>query len=191
MALQYKEIQYNTIHINLLTGEQQGETYRAIHPAGYVPALVMEGRTLAESVAICEYLDETQGGRPLRPSDPYLRAQMRQLVELINAGTQPLQNLLVLNKVGEEKRAWAQFFVGRGLSVFEQVLGRLRAEGGRGPFCMGDSLTLADCFLVPQLYSARRFEVDLSKFPLCLEVELAVLETPACKASAPEVWQPS
>lgn len=191
MALSYKEIPYDTVHINLLEGEQQGEAYRKNNPMGYVPALAIDGRLLAESVAICEYLDETRPERALRPADPYLRARMRQLVELINADTQPLQNLLVLHKVGEGKKAWAQFFIERGLSAFESVLRQVRAEGVNGPFCLGDSLTMAECFLVPQLYNARRFEVDLTPFPLALSAEAATLATPAGKASAPDAWQPA
>ena len=190
-ALAHKQIAFDAVHINLLAGEQQGEAYRAHNPMGYVPALRIDGRLLAESVAICEYLDETRPEAPLRPADPYLRARMRQLVELVNADTQPLQNLLVLHRIGEKKKEWAQFFIERGLRAFEEVLRGLRGEGVAGPFCLGAEPTMAELYLVPQLYNARRFEVDLAPYPLAREAEAAALATDAGKASAPEAWQPA
>lgn len=189
-ALLYKGVAFETVHINLLEGEQRAEAFREKNPAGYVPALAIDGKVLAESVAICEYLDDTRPEPPLRPSDPYLRARMRQLVELINAGTQPLQNLLVLGRLGDGKNAWARDFIGRGLGAFEAALRGLRHEGVGGPFCLGSGVTMAELYLVPQLYNARRFDVDLSPFPLCLEVEGAALGTEACERSSPAVWQP-
>jgi maleylacetoacetate isomerase len=189
-ALAHKQIPFETVHINLLAGEQQGDAYRATNPVGYVPALSIDGHLLAESVAICEYLDETRPGPSLRPADPYLRARMRQLVELVNADTQPLQNLLVLNRIGEGKKPWAQFFIERGLNALEAVLRSLRAEGVAGPFCLGSEVTMAELYLVPQLYNARRFDVDLAPYPLALAAEAAALATDAARASAPEAWQP-
>lgn len=189
-VLAHKQIAFESVFVNLLASEQQSEAHRQISPMGLVPALRIDGRLLGESVAICEYLDETRPAAPLRPADPYLRARMRQLVEVVNAGTQPLQNLLVLGKVGEQKKEWAQFFIARGLRGIEATLGALRAEGVGGPFCLGDALTLADVFLAPQLYNARRFELDLSPYPLALAAEAAALATPAGQASAPDAWQP-
>jgi maleylacetoacetate isomerase len=189
-ALAHKQIAFEATPVNLLAGEQKTEAFLSRNPLGCVPALRIDGRLLSESVAICEYLDETRPERPLRPADPFLRARMRQLVELINADTQPLQNLLVLQKIGEGKQAWARFFIERGLAAFEATLRGLREEGTSGPFCLGADPTLADLFLVPQLYNARRFDLDLSPYPLALAAEQAALATEAARASAPDAWQP-
>ena len=189
-ALAHKQIAFESVAVNLLASEQQSETFRQLNPNGYVPALAIDGHLLTESVAIVEYLDETRPERPLRPADPYLRARMRQLVELVNADTQPLQNLNVLHRLGEVKKEWAQHYIARGLTAFEATLGALRAEGIGGPFCLGDALTLADAYLVPQLYNARRFEVALEGFPLALAAEAAALATEAGRASGPEAWGP-
>lgn len=189
-ALVHKQIAFDSVAVNLLAGEQQADDYRRLNPNGYVPALAIDGHLLTESVAIVEYLDETRPERPLRPADPVMRARMRQLVELVNADTQPLQNLNVLQRLGDAKKEWAQHFITRGLTAFESTLRQLRAEAIGGPFCLGEAPTLADVYLVPQLYNARRFDVALEGFPLALAAEAAALATEAGQASAPDAWKP-
>jgi maleylacetoacetate isomerase len=195
-ALAEKQLAHASVSVNLLAGEQGDPAFREKSPAGFVPALVVGDRVLTESVAICEYLDDIAPERPLRPADPFSRAQMRQLVELVNAGTQPLQNLYVLRKMGDKpaQDAWARQAIERGLGAFEAALATSRAQGsgaGSGPFCVGPSITLADIFLAPQLYNARRFQVDLAPFPLCTTAERAALETDAGRASHPDAWAPA
>jgi maleylacetoacetate isomerase len=190
-ALAHKKIPFEAVPVNLLQGEQHQPEHRSRNEVGYVPVLQIDGHLLAESVAICEYLEETRPEAPLLPGTPYLRARMRQLVELVNADTQPLQNLLVLHRVGEGKKEWAQFFIQRGLTAVEAALRSLRAEGHQGPFALGESLSLADLYLTPQLYNARRFEVDLTPFPLALQAEAAALATASGRASHPDAWQPA
>jgi glutathione S-transferase len=138
-------------------------------------------------------LDDLQPSPPLRPADPFARARMRQLVEIVNAGTQPLQNLLAMRKVSsatDEQRAWARYWIERGLLAFERVLHTSRSEGHTGGHCVADHLTLADLFLVPQLFNARRFDVDLSLYPLSLEMEASAIATPSYALARPESWQP-
>lgn len=191
-ALAHKSVPYEAIAVNLLEGAQTHAEYRAANPTGYVPCLVVDGRALGESVAIVELIDDLFPEPSLRPADPWQRARMRQLVEIVNAGTQPLQNLWVLRKVSSEKEgqaAWAREVIGRGLAAFETLLAAIRAEGTAGPFCFGEAPTFADLFLVPQLFNARRFATDLGPYPLCLEVERAALATEGCRVAAPDVWE--
>ena len=101
IVLQWKGIDYEYKSIQLLSDDQNKEEYKKLNPMGRVPALVIDGHTLAESVSIMEYLEETRKERPMLPADPVQRATVRQLVEIINSGIQPLQNLGVLNALGE------------------------------------------------------------------------------------------
>jgi maleylacetoacetate isomerase len=192
-VLAEKGLAFDSIHVNLLAGDQSAADYRAKSPTGYVPALAIDGHVLSESVAICEYLDETRPALPLRPSDPFLRARMRQLVEIVNADTQPIQNLGVLKKVSEDRAVqaeWAAFFIARGLGAFERLLGTLRNELPPGPHALGPQFSLADVFLVPQLYNARRFGVDLGPFPLAVAIEESAKLRPAYAASHPDRFEP-
>jgi maleylacetoacetate isomerase len=191
-ALAHKKVPYEAVAVNLLEGAQTQAEYRAANPTGYVPCLVVDGRALGESVAIVELIDDLFPEPRLRPADPWQRARMRQLVEIVNAGTQPLQNLWVLRKMSSEKdgqAAWAREVIGRGLAAFETLLAAIRVEGTAGPFCFGEAPTLADLFLVPQLFNARRFATDLGPYPLCLAVEQAALATEACRVAAPDAWE--
>lgn len=195
-GLEIKGISYRSNAIDLLTGAQLGEAYKNESPMGQVPCLVVDGRPLSESVAILEWLDETHPTPPLLPNDAWLRARVRQLVEIVNAGTQPLQNLAVLEHVSHAMndknaaKAWAQHFIVRGLSAFEHQLELLAREGVTGPHAVGASVTLADLFLVPQLYNARRQDLDLAPYPRLLSVESAALATDAAKSSHPDRFQP-
>jgi maleylacetoacetate isomerase len=115
-------------------------------------ALQIDGHTLVESVAIMHYLDETRPQRPLLPQDFHKRAKVRELCEIISSGIQPLQNLIVLIHVGEEKKKeWAQHWITRGFRAVEKLL-----STSAGKYCVGDEITLADCCLVPQVFNARR-----------------------------------
>lgn len=189
-ALAHKNISFEKVAVNLLEKVQMSEAHRARNPVGHVPALeVSPGKFLAESVAIIEWLEETQPEPRLYPTDPWARARVRQVVELVNAGVQPLQNLVVLDKVstvGEEKQAWSRFFNERWLAAAENLLLQIDAELGEGTFCVGNSLTAADLFVVPQLSAARRFGADVSKCPRLLKAEASALATPHAEGARPE-----
>lgn len=189
-ALAEKGLAFRSVAVNLLGGEQKSDDYAKTSPTAYVPALSIDGRVITESVAIVELLDDLQPTPPLRPADPFLRAKMRQLVEIVNAGTQPLQNLSVLHRISPERPAqvaWAKPFIERGLSSFAHALDGLPD----GPYCLGDVVSMADLFLVPQLYNARRFDVPLDGFARLLAIESACLAREACKAASPDAWQPA
>ncbi|WP_394850774.1 maleylacetoacetate isomerase [Pendulispora brunnea] len=188
-ALQVKKIAYESVAVNLRQGEQHGDEHRERSPTGYVPCLFIDGRPVVESVAIIELLDELFPDPPLYPRDPWARARVRAMVEVINAGTQPLQNLVVLERLGpdpEVRKEWAKHFNTRGLASVERLMTLHEKEGVEGRFAYGDTLTAADLFLVPQMYSAQRFGVDLSPFPRAVAAAEAALSTEAAQAAMPE-----
>jgi len=189
-ALAVKGVAFTSVPVDLLAGEQLTAEHRARNPMAHVPALWIDGRSLAESAAILEYLEETRPAPALFPREPWARARVRQVIELVNSGIQPLQNLITQarhSKDPEEQRAWARFFNERGLTACEALLASIAAEipGERG-FAVGSSLTAADLFLVPQIGTARRFGVDLSACPRLLAAERAALATEHAASALPE-----
>ncbi|HEY6005651.1 MAG TPA: maleylacetoacetate isomerase [Anaeromyxobacter sp.] len=183
IGLALKGIAYAYEPVDLLAGEQFSDAHRARSPASQVPVLEVEegGRTLrlVQSIAILEWLDERFPDAPLLPPDLDGRARVRALAEHVNSGTQPYQNAVVLKTVKEKlpgfEKEWARMWVSRGLEAFERAL----SDGLAGRFCHGDAPGLADCYLVPQTYSARRFGVDLAPFPTLRRID------EACAALAP------
>ncbi len=190
-ALAYKNIPFEYVPVSLVKdgGEQHGDAYRALNPMAQVPTLewVDGGETLrlGQSLAIIEFVDARFGGPKLLPESPFVRAKVRQLAEIVNAGIQPLQNLEVLRYVREDLKgdstAWARHFVGHGIRALEA-----EAVHTASTYLVGDAVTLADCCLVPQLYACRRFGVDVSECPTLLRVEAALHSLDAYKISRPE-----
>lgn len=188
-ALAVKGVPFTSVAVDILKGEQLTPEHRARNPMGHVPALWIDGKSLAESVAIMEYLEETRPEPALYPKDPWARARVRQLVELVNSGIQPLQNVIVQNRHSSdttEQRAFARFFIERGLTAYEALLGTIAAEFGPGRFSFGDSLGAADICLIPQVATSRRMGVDVSRFPRILAVEEAALATEHAGGALPE-----
>jgi maleylacetoacetate isomerase len=188
-ALAYKGLAYRYVAVNLIEKEQRDTTHVQRSPTGYVPCLEIDGRTVAESVAIIELIDELFPEPPLMPRDPWHRARVRALVEIVNAGVQPLQNLTVLERHSgdqKERTAWAKHFNERGLDALERTMAANEALGIKGKYAYGDSITTADLFIVPQLYSARRFGVEVGKFPRVLAAGDAAALTKAGQAALPE-----
>jgi maleylacetoacetate isomerase len=183
-------VAFERVAVNLLDKTQMSDEHRRRNPVGHVPALeVSPGKFLAESVAIIEWLEETVPTPQLFPQDVWARARVRQVVELVNAGVQPLQNLVVLDKVSsvaEEKFKWSKFFNERWLLAAEKLLLQIDQELGEGRFAVGDSLTVADLFLVPQLSAARRFGADVASCPRLLRAEASALATPHAHDAKPE-----
>ncbi len=166
IALNLKGIPVEHAFHHLRHGGQRAPDYLRLNPQGLVPALETDdGAVLTQSLAICEYLDEIHPEPPLLPRDALGRAQVRALAQLIACEIHPLNNLRVLKylvrelKLEEEaKNTWYRHWVREGLLAFERELAQLP----RGTYCFGDSPTLADCCLVPQIFNARRFDTDLS-----------------------------
>ncbi|XP_026676004.1 probable maleylacetoacetate isomerase 2 [Diaphorina citri] len=129
--------------------------------------------------AVLSYLEETRPQRALMPQDVHKRAKVREICEVIASGIQPLQNLTVLIYVGEEKkREWAQHWIHRGLRAVEKLL-----SSSAGKYCVGDDISVADCCLIPQVFNARRFHVDLRPFPIVLRIDRELENHPAFRAA--------
>ncbi|MFT7621024.1 MAG: maleylpyruvate isomerase [Myxococcota bacterium] len=190
IALEHKGLDYEYVAVHLVQdgGVQHSEAHRAINPMRQVPVLVADGVPMGQSMAILEYLEETAPDQPLLPSDPVQRARVRQIAETINSGIQPLQNLAVIQKLRSDAsldkaavQAWCRDWITRGFVAVEALV---KAHGAA--YCVGDTVSLADVCLVPQLYNGRRFDVDLSAFPTLLQVEARLNELPAFVAAAPD-----
>ena len=190
LALAIKGVAHRVETIDLLRGDQRSAAFLAHNPMGYVPCLVIDGEAFTESVAIIELLEDLFPTPRLFPEDPRHRARVRAMVETVASGIQPLQNLRVLERASasqDERTAWARAFNELGLSALEQLMIAHEALGVRGPFAYGAAPTAADVFLLPQVVSARRFGVDMTKFPRVAGAADALAATPAAKAAAPEV----
>lgn len=179
IGLGLKGIEHSYQPIKLTSDEQNRNEYARINPMRQVPVLELDdGVRLTQSMAILDYLDETHPEPALLPRDPLLRARARQLSELIVSGIQPLQNTSVQHHLREDlhvdERAWVRRWVTKGLGALEA----LTAESA-GRFSVGDSVTIADLCLIPQLFFARRFGIDLDVYPTLLRVEAACEELEA------------
>lgn len=192
IALNLKGLAYDAVPVHLLKGggEQLQAAYRAVNPSALVPALRDDdGNTLTQSLAIIEYLDEIHRDVPLLPADPLARARVRTLALMVACDIHPLGNLRVLKYLvhhlgvsEEQKTAWYRHWVGEGLSALEA---HLAGSPDTGRFCHGDTPTVADCFLVPQVFNAQRFEVDLAPFPTVARINAACSGLPAFAAAHP------
>jgi maleylpyruvate isomerase len=191
IALALKGILVTSISKQLRRGDQRQADYLKINPQGLVPALVLDdGRVLTQSLAIIEYLDETYREPPLLPAEPEARARVRALSQLIACDVHPLNNLRVLQflegPLGLAQNAremWYRHWVASGFAALEEWLAR---DPARGRFCYGDAPTMADVCLVPQVFNARRFSVDLAHYPLIVAIDAACRELPAIEGAAPE-----
>jgi maleylpyruvate isomerase len=194
IALHLKGIPFERRPVNLLNDAQKDPEFRALNPLGQVPVLIIPAeqaggrpQVLAQSMAILGYLEERFAAPPLLPpaGAHWQRARARQLAEMINSGLQPFQNLALLHFLRDagfaEPNRVAQEFNGRGLAAVEKL-----ATETAGTFLVGDAPTLADVYLIPQLYTARRFGVDLAPYPTLMRVEAAAAALPAFEAARPE-----
>lgn len=190
IALGLKGLPYEAVPVHLLKngGEQLGESYRGINPAALVPALQDDGATITQSMAIIEYLEEVYPQTPLLPAAPADRARVRALAQTIACDTHPLSNLRVLKYLtgtlgisDEAKTEWMHQWMKLGLASFEALLD----DGKAGRFCHGDTPSLADCVLLPQVFNAQRFGVDLAPYPQIVRIAANCSELPAFQAAHP------
>ncbi|KAM9787015.1 maleylacetoacetate isomerase isoform X1 [Syngnathus typhle] len=189
IAFALKGIEYDQVPVNLIKdgGQQLTEDYKTLNPMQQVPAVEIDGVTLSQSLAVIQYIDETRPGPRLLPSDPVKRAHVRMISDLIASGIQPLQNLHVIQKIGAEKVQWAQYFINRGFEALEPLL-----KQTAGKYCVGDEISMADVCLVPQVYNAERFKVDLSLYPTIqrlnetlMKIEAFQVSHPSCQPDTP------
>ncbi len=189
IALAYKGIPHEYVAVSLVQNQQYDAGFAALNAMRQVPVLEYEEggvlRRVAQSMAILELLEELYPSPALLPRTPYSRAMARQLAEMVNSGIQPFQNTDTQRKIRDEygldNHAFAKYFIERGLIAFE---GALEAVSGR--YCVGDGVSLADVYLIPQLYHARRHGFDPSGLPRTMEIEEACMELPAFQVAHPE-----
>lgn len=190
IALHMKGVPFEQKPVDLKEGEQRRPEYREHNPQGYVPALVDEDGVLTQSPAILEWIEETWPEPALLPTDPRDRARVRAYAAVIGCDIHPIQNLSVLQHVKSEYgqdaegvQAWARHWITKGLTALEKMV---QHDGQSGPFLWGANPTMADIYLVPQMYNARRFGVDMDVLPALVSADEAARTHPAFVAAAPE-----
>ena len=187
IALALKGLDYEYVAVDLGKRAHKSAEYLALNPQGVLPLLVADGVPLAQTLAIVEWLEETVPEPPLLPRDPLLRAKARRIAAMIATDVTPLHSMRVskaivtdLGQKPEVLRGWTQRWIGEGFAAVESVVA---AE--RGPFCLGDTPTIADVFLVPAVGIARMSGVDLGAFPRIAAIDAAAAEHPAFVAAHP------
>ncbi len=194
IALNLKSVAYQAVPTSLLAGDQKSEAYRAINPQGFVPALVVDGVVLTQSLAIIDWLDHQYAEPRLIPADPLERARALALTMMIAADIHPINNLRIIKYLGNDlglrevtRDNWYRHWIVEGFNALEAM-----ADGadGASPFLGGDTPGIADVFLVPQMYNARRFEVDLTPYPRLVAADAAARALAPFAAAAPDMVKP-
>jgi maleylpyruvate isomerase len=192
IALNLKGLTYQSVPVHLLKsgGEHLQHSYRAINPGAMLPSLQDGDAILTQSLAILEYLEEVYPDIALLPGDALGRARVRALALTVACDIHPINNLRVLKylsgtlQLSEEAKAeWYRHWVQEGLGIIEAHLAR---DSQTGTFCHGDTPTVADCCLIPQVFNAQRFKVDLSAYPTIAEIHGRCVELPAFISAHPE-----
>ena len=193
IALNLKQLDHEIIPVHLVNdgGEQHREEYRALNPQASVPTLVDGARVYRQSMAIIEYLDEAYPSNvALLPSTARERARVRALAQVVACDIHPLNNLRVMQFLERdfsspqvERQRWTQHWIIEGFRALESMLDD---NASTGLYCDGDAPTLADLCLIPQVYNARRFDVDMAAFPVISRIEQQCLILPAFDAARPE-----
>jgi len=187
IALNLKGIDYHSLSHDLRANDHHSPQYKVSNPQMLVPALDVGGEVLTQSLAIIEYLDETHPSPPLLPADAHGRAVVRAMAQLIACDIHPLNNLRVLRELKHEFHAdekqvktWITGWIAEGFTALETLIGK----HGKG-FCFGDTPTLAECFLIPQVFSAQRYNVSLDPYPLIREINARCDDMPAFMRAHP------
>lgn len=193
IAMNLKQLDYDYISVNLAKDEQLDAAFQAINPQGLVPVLQVDDLWLYQSPAILEWLEEVYPKYPLLPKDAAARMQVRALSAMIGCDIHPLNNRRILQylrndlNVDEAKvMDWCQRWMSEGFTALEK---RFAQDKNRGKFCYGDSPTFADCYLIPQVSSARRFKLDLSAYSNIIAID-AHCRTLKAFADADPMLQP-
>jgi maleylacetoacetate isomerase len=189
IALAYKRLDYEPHYVSLPKMEHRIPSYRDMNPQGLVPLLVEDGRFLIQSMAVIEYLDEIYPEPPLMPKDPIGRSYVRAVSQIIGCEIHPLNNVRVLKHLKAQfgadeaaTNAWYEHWITEGLSGLEGYLAR---EGLSGDFCYGNTVTMADICLVPQIFNARRFNCSLDAYPKLLAITDRCMTLDAFRAAEP------
>ena len=192
IALNLKGLDYEVIPLHLLKdgGEQHKSEYRSINPQGLIPALVDDDLGLGQSLAIMDYLENKYPEPALYPKTPEERAFALQLSMVVACDIHPLNNLRVLKYIKHTlkqhdamKTEWIHHWIKTGFTTLEQLLGNRHWQG---PYCLDRQLTSADACLIPQIYNARRFEINMVPFPTLVRIEQSCMELEAFRQAAPD-----
>jgi maleylacetoacetate isomerase len=186
IALNLKGIKHEMVGVNLLKSEQISPEYLAVNPQGLLPALETDQGQLSQSLAILEYLDEIHAEVPLMPSEPWQKAQVRSLAYAVACDIHPIDNLRVLKYLTNELEVTDQQKTDWYLHWIQIGFEKLEIQLGDSSFCFGDTPTLADICLVPQVFNALRFKLDMNQFPKIAAIYERCNALPAFKDAAPE-----
>ncbi len=189
IALNLKGLQTEYLPVDLRTEQHLQAAFKAINPQGFVPALVDGDQVLIQSPAIIEWLEEKYPNPPLLPADAQQRARVRALAAIVGCDIHPINNRRILEYLRHQFKAdeaainaWCATWITAGFDAFEALLA---ADRTRGDYCFGNQPGLADVYLVPQVESARRFKVDMSRWPLISAVDAACMKLEAFERAAP------
>ena len=189
IALNLKGLPVDYVAVDLRTEQHLQPEFKALNPQGLVPALVDGERVMIQSPAIIEWLEERHPSPALLPTDPEQRAHVRALAAIVGCDVHPLNNRRVLEHLRHPLKAdeatinaWCATWIAAGFDALEALLA---ADSARGSFCFGGQPGLADVYLVPQVESARRFKVDMARWPLIAAVDAACMQLPAFQQAAP------
>ncbi|CAL1268204.1 unnamed protein product [Larinioides sclopetarius] len=180
IALAYKGISYDYKGVDLKNNEHLSEEFLKINPCAQVPALVIDGNVLTHSTAILEYLEETVPDPPLLPKDPVQAAGVRKIVDAIACGIQPFHNDKVLQYIGPNSAMWAKHWIQSGFESIERIL-----RNTHGKYCVGNDVTFADLCLVPQVFRATIYNVNMSDFPITRAVSSNLWDLNAFREAHP------
>ena len=186
IGLNLKGLAYDYAPVDLVANQQGGEAYGAVNAQHLVPTLEADGHILTQSLSILEWLDETHPEPPLLPKDPFDRQIVRAMCGIVACDIHPVNNLRILKALAKLEVGqpaiddWVQRWISDGFTALEPMV----AKHGAG-YAFGDAPTMADCLIVPQVYNARRFKVDLSPFPALVATADAAAEHPAIAAAHP------
>ncbi|MDR7115120.1 maleylacetoacetate isomerase [Caulobacter sp. BE254] len=186
IGLNLKGLAYDIAPVNLVANQHQAPAFAALNPQRLLPALEVDGRVLTQSLAILEWLDETVPQPALLPADPFDRAQVRAMAQIVASDIHPVNNLRILRALTDlgvdepGREAWIGRWITDGFTALEAMV----ARHGAG-YAFGETPTLADCCLVPQVYNAERFKTDLTPFPALRAVAARCAEHPAFAAAHP------
>ena len=191
IALALKGINYDPVYVHLASGKHNEAAYLAKNPQGLIPAFeTADGDVLSQSLAILEYIEEVHPEPPLLPADPVGRARVRAMAQIVACDMHPLNNLRILKylkgPLGQDQAAidtWYRHWIATGFASFETMVGKF---GAKGAYCYGDTVSLADLCLAPQMWNARRFECDLDPYPRLVAIDTRLQALQAFSKAAPE-----
>lgn len=189
IVLNLKKIDYELIPVSLMKNEHKTDSFKNINPQGFVPVIEINDQLLIQSPAIMEWLEEEYPEIPLLPKDPLARARVRAIAAIIGCDIHPVNNKRILDylreslALGEEKiTEWCKHWIDEGFSAIETMLDQ---DKSRGDFCVGEQITLADAYLVAQVASSKRFNVDLSRYPQIKKIYEACMLIPEFQEADP------